>query len=138
MASVMNKQNNTLIKGNKNKEQKEYWVPEELWQGVKEYMGLVGASPNPQGRQPVQWRLFKELTYKDLSRVGLSGRHQTYIINSHKKPVLIAFNSDGTDEVEMGVKKTSLQEFKFNIRKQHLVGGFNHKKKNYYDAELLV
>ena len=112
--------NNKIIN---NKTRKEYWLPEELWREVLGFVGVLTVLPNNNNRK-VRWTLFKHLQYKDMERSGLGGRFQAYNL---KMP--LRFNSDGSDKVICGKKETSIKEYKFNIRKQHLIGAYNKKHK---------
>lgn len=111
-----NKNSNKIIN------KKEYWLPDELWQEVLGFVGVLTALPNPNNRK-VRWTLFKHLQFKDLQRTGLGGMLQKYNVPN----ATLRFKTDGSDNILCGKKQTSVKEFKFNIRKAYLVGGFNRK-----------
>ena len=73
--------NNSIIK------KTEYWLPEELWREVKDYMGLCKKEDN------VQWEFISKAKLKDVLQLNLP--HYRIQYESRLRPT-IEINSDGT------------------------------------------
>ena len=105
--------NNLIMEGNMANsnsiiKKTEYWLPEELWREVKDYMGLCKKEDN------VQWEFIKKAKLQDVLKLKLPNYRIQYEASHRPK---IQINSDGT----VTLKKYNGKEWgEFNLTPKQL------------------